>query len=71
MRPAMQFVDCASGFNADITVSKGSQTVDAKSIMQITMLAAAKGTKLTITAVGNSAQKAVDALAEVLENNVS
>ncbi|MCF7957183.1 MAG: HPr family phosphocarrier protein [Phycisphaerae bacterium] len=68
MRPAMQFVDCASDFDADISVTMDSQTADAKSIMQLTMLAAGKGTKLTITAVGAGSQKAVEALAAIVEN---
>lgn len=68
MRPAMEFVDCANSFGCQVTVSDTSQSVDGKSIMQVTMLAATKGTKLTIAAIGEDARKAVDALAAVLEN---
>jgi phosphocarrier protein HPr len=57
MRPAMQFVDVANGFDSDITVSNQGTTVDAKSIMQMTMLAATCGTKLKIQARGTDAQK--------------
>lgn len=71
MRPAMQFVDCANGFASRITVTKDTQSVDGKSIMQITILAATKGTKLTIGAVGPDAQQAVDALAKLIANEVS
>ena len=71
MRPAMEFVDCANTFQAYITVSDSTQSVDGKSIMQITMLAATKGTKLTIVATGSDAQQAVEALAAVVENETT
>ena len=67
MRPAMQFVDCANGFTARISVCKGAQCVDGKSIMQMTMLAATKGTQLKISAIGADAEQAVVALAKLLE----
>jgi len=67
MRPAMQFVDVASKFDCEITVSNGPTNVDGKSIMQMSMLAATLGTKLTICAQGRDAQEAVDALRELVE----
>ena len=71
MRPAMQFVDCANGFASRITVTKDDLRVDGKSIMQVTMLAATKGTRLTLGAVGPDAPQAVDALAKLLEDEQS
>ncbi len=68
MRPAMQFVDVASQFKADIKVSNEDTTVDAKSIMQMTMLAATCGTRLTIRAVGSDADEAIDALRKLVED---
>ena len=70
MRPAMQFVDVASTFDADIQVSNGETTVDAKSIMQMTMLAATCGTVLTIRARGTDAQRATVALKELIEHAI-
>ena len=67
MRPAMQFVDVASRFDCDITVSSGQNTVDGKSIMQMSMLAATYGTKLKIKAEGADAQKAINTLRELVE----
>ena len=55
MRPAMQFVDIASTFEAEITVSNKDTSVDGKSIMQMTMLAATPGTVLKIKAAGADA----------------
>jgi len=68
MRPAMQFVDVASQFDCDITVSNNENTVDGKSIMQISMLAATCGTRLRIKAEGPDAQEALDALRELVED---
>lgn len=68
MRPAMQFVDCANGFNSRISIRKDSQCVDGKSIMQVTMLAAARGTKLKIIAEGNDAPQAIEILARLIQN---
>lgn len=70
MRPAMQFVDCANGFRSQIQVANAEQSVDGKSIMQMTMLAATKGTKLKITAMGEDAREAVDALADLIEREI-
>jgi len=67
MRPAMQFVDLAGQFDSDIRVSNDEQSVDAKSIMQMTMLAATCGTKLRIRAEGADASEAIEALRHLVE----
>ena len=67
MRPAMQFVDIANRFESDITISSGQTSIDGKSIMQISMLAATCGTKLKIRAEGSDAREAVEALRELVE----
>ena len=70
MRPAMQFVDVASKFTCDIEVSNKETSVDAKSIMQMTMLAATYGTKLKVRASGPDAKEAIDALRELVEQKM-
>ena len=70
MRPAMQFVDVASRFNAGIIVGNDENDVDGKSIMQMSMLAATVGTKLKITAEGSDARQAVDALKDLVEEKM-
>ncbi len=67
MRPAMQFVDIANRFDCEITVSNGENSVEGKSIMQMSMLAATCGTKLKIKAEGSDAKQAIDALRELVE----
>ena len=66
MRPAMQFVERANGYESKISVHKDSLCVDGKSIMQITMLAATCGTKLRVVAEGADAAEAAVTLAEIL-----
>ncbi|MCH8192681.1 MAG: HPr family phosphocarrier protein [Planctomycetes bacterium] len=67
MRPAMHFVDVANKFACEITVTHGDNSVDGKSIMQISMLAATQGTTLCIKAQGVDADEAVQALRELIE----
>ena len=67
MRPAMQFVDVANRFDCEVAVSSGDNSVDGKSIMQMSMLAATCGTKLKIKAEGIGAKQALDALRELVE----
>lgn len=71
MRPAMQFVDVASRFQSDISVSSDQMNADGKSIMQVTMLAATCGTRLHIRAEGSDAEEAVNALRELVETRLS
>ncbi|MBL8764986.1 MAG: HPr family phosphocarrier protein [Phycisphaerae bacterium] len=67
-RPAMAFVDLAMSHASAVTVRRGSQEVDGKSIMQMMMLAATKGTELTLIAEGPDAEKACAALKELVDN---
>ncbi len=67
MRPAMQFVDLANRFAAEVKVTNGQTTADGKSIMQMSMLAATCGTRLTIRAKGVDAEEAIDALRDLVE----
>lgn len=58
-RPAALFVQIASKYDSEITVKKGKETVNGKSIMGILMLAANRGSKVTIEAIGDDAEKAI------------
>jgi phosphocarrier protein len=65
-RPAMQLVDVANRFTAEIEIAKADQHVDAKSIMQVMTLAATQGTKLKIIARGDDAAEAVAAMSKLI-----
>jgi len=69
LRPAVQFVDVASRFRSAITVSHGSVQADAKSVMEMTLLAAACGSRLKIRAVGPDASEVIAALGELVAKN--
>jgi phosphocarrier protein HPr len=61
-RAAARFVQTASRFQSAIRVTRGERTVDGKSIMGILLLAAARGTILTIAAEGPDATAALNEL---------
>jgi phosphocarrier protein len=61
-RPAAEFVKTAGRFKSAIEVRRGDVTVNGKSIMGVMMLAAEQGATLVITANGDDAEAAVDAL---------
>ncbi len=61
-RAAAKLVTEAAHFECDIRISKGSREVSGKSIMGVMMLAAAKGSTLKITAEGDDADVALNAL---------
>ncbi len=61
-RASAKFVRLASGFDAEVRVSKDGQTVDARSIMGLMMLAAGPGCCVEIEAEGPDAEAALEAL---------
>jgi phosphocarrier protein len=61
-RPAMSFVDTAQTFRSSIRVRNGDTEVDGKSIMEVMLLAATRGTSLLICADGDDAEAALDRL---------
>jgi len=69
-RPAALFVQIANKFSSDITISKGKQKVNGKSIMGIMMLEAGCGSKVTIAANGDDAEFAVKELEGLLSSDI-
>lgn len=67
-RAAAKFVHLASRFVARIRIAKDGRDMDGKSILGILLLAAARGTTVTITADGRDEQDAVDALTALVES---
>jgi len=58
----------ASRFKADIMLIKGDIEVNCKSIMGIMMLAACKGTQLTLHAEGDDAEAALAAISTLVND---
>ena len=65
-RAAARFVETASRFTAEVTVTNGDESVSGKSILGLMMLAAGQGTQLVLLAKGPDSEEAVDALAELI-----
>lgn len=65
-RAAAQLVRLANGFASEIRVAKDGVEVNGKSIMGVLMLAAPKGAKILIRAIGPDAAEAVAAIGELI-----
>ncbi|HYL22887.1 MAG TPA: HPr family phosphocarrier protein [Burkholderiales bacterium] len=65
-RAAAKLTHIATGFQSDIWLSRAGRRVNAKSIMGVMMLAAGKGSTVTIEAQGADAQAALAALTQLI-----
>jgi phosphocarrier protein HPr len=65
-RPAARIVRLASTFDSEIEICKDGFGVNGKSIMGVMMLAAECGSSITIRADGADAERAVEALAQLV-----
>lgn len=66
-RASARFVQTVEKFDAEVTVTRGAETVGGTSIMGLMMLGAAKGDTITISATGLGAEQAVERLAALVE----
>ncbi|BCD97576.1 HPr family phosphocarrier protein [Marinagarivorans cellulosilyticus] len=67
-RAASKLANTANQFSSKVTVSCNGKAIDAKSIMSLMLLAACKGTDITITAEGSDADLAVASVVELINN---
>ena len=58
----------ASQFGSEIWIERNGRRVNAKSIMGVMMLAASKGSKVTLEIAGNDEAPAMTALTELIGN---
>jgi phosphocarrier protein len=65
-RASAKFVQMVERFNADVTVTRGNETVGGNSIMGLMMLSAGIGTSIVVAAKGPEAQAALDAISELV-----
>lgn len=70
-RPAVLLVETAQKFKAEITVRYLDRVADAKSILSVLALGAARGTNLTLTADGEDEDAAITALLGVLAGDTT
>lgn len=64
-RPSTELVKCAACFSSQVSLSYRNYVVNAKSIMGILMLAAERGAKVIIEAIGEDADLAVDEIVKL------
>ncbi len=67
-RAAAKFTGLASKFECEIMVTHGEKTINGKSIMGLLMLAASKGTSITIQAEGDDSEEAITELSDLINN---
>jgi phosphocarrier protein len=65
-RPAAQLVKVASGFSSHLEIEKDGMAINAKSIMGVMMLAAAKGSRVMIETDGPDEEQAMDAVTQLI-----
>ncbi|UDL96386.1 HPr family phosphocarrier protein [Lichenihabitans sp. PAMC28606] len=67
-RATAKFVHCVEAYDAEVRVTRGSDTVGGLSIMGILTLGAAQGTSILVSATGPDAARVLQALADLLAN---
>ena len=66
-RAAAKLTKLAAHFHADITVQRNAARVPARSLMGLLTLGASQGKDVTLMAVGEDAQEALDQLCALIE----
>ncbi len=67
-RAATKFANTANKFDSKISVAFGDKAIDGKSIMSLMLLAAAKGSQITLKTEGPDAEKAMNSLVGLINN---
>ncbi|MBC2730355.1 MULTISPECIES: HPr family phosphocarrier protein [Thiobacillus] len=67
-RPSARLTQLASSFKSNVFMSRNGRRVNAKSIMGVMMLAAAKGTTVSLETDGDDEVEAIDALAGLISS---
>lgn len=67
-RAAARLVNTASAYAATVLLEKQDEEVNGKSIMGVMMLAASKGTELTLTVDGEDEDEAMSAIVALVED---
>ena len=68
-RPASLIAQTSTKFKSDITLTKDGTSADAKSIMNVMILAATQNSEVIIRASGEDENEAVDAIVELFKKN--
>ena len=66
-RPAAMIAETAQQFSSEIVLERDGTVVNAKSIIDIMLLAAEKGSKILLSASGSDEKEAADAIHRLFE----
>lgn len=69
-RPAGDLVRTANGYKSKISLYKGKQSADAKSILNVMALAVREGDTITLVTEGEDEQIAADGIKELLKEKL-
>ncbi|MBQ2945174.1 MAG: HPr family phosphocarrier protein [Clostridia bacterium] len=69
-RPATYFIQKANEFKSNIDIMREGRRVNAKSLLGVLSLGVVKGMEITIIANGSDEEAAVDALCDLIINNL-
>jgi phosphocarrier protein len=67
-RPSARLTQLASSFQSKVFLSRNGRRVNAKSIMGVMMLAASKGSTITLETEGDDEEAAIDALTDLISS---
>ena len=67
-RAAAKLTQLAARFQSDVDVLRNGRKVNAKSIMGVMMLAAGKGSKITLEVAGPDEEQAIEALCALIND---
>lgn len=66
LRPAAMLVKTAMKYDSAITLSRGTESADARSLLEIMTLEAMRGAQITVTVSGEDAETAMRDISELL-----
>lgn len=67
-RASAKLTQLAAKFRSEVWLTRNARRVNAKSIMGVMMLAAGKGSKVTLEAEGEDEKECVDALTQLIQD---
>jgi phosphocarrier protein HPr len=67
-RPSTELVKCAAMFKSQVTLTYQNLSVNAKSLLGILMLAAARGSRIWVEAQGEDAEEAIQTILLLARN---
>jgi phosphocarrier protein len=65
-RASAKLTQLAGSFDSEVWIEKGTRRINAKSIMGVMMLAAGKGSQITVETTGSDEQTALESLLKLI-----